>query len=551
MIKTIPWSKTDTIIKNTPNEITKGIISRTATLRHWVRQAYFPCPNEQLQQIIKNRDQQFLNLVRDTVFNQPSCPYLKLLRHVGCEFNDVQDMVNNNGLEGALHQLAEAGVWVSHDEMKGREPVRRGSAVFHFKDSDFDNPIILPQFFNATSGSSGPRTRVGISLKHYEEQLLHTSLSSVFNSISNAETGLWLPPSEWAFSRLLRFARLGFVPARWFSQVPLRPPITPIKTLIRLLGFKVVLHTCQVPVPWPILVESTKPSPVADWLCSVLRIGRGAVLVTYPSSAVRLCLWSEKKGMTLKGTVLIVAGESISRVNRETIEKSGAVCLPLFGTTESGESAEACLCAISPDDMHIYSHKFALIGRNLNFGTENGEKALLFTSLGTASPKIFLNAETGDVGIIEERACGCPWGDLGYNTHVRNVWSYAKLTAEGMTLPGSSIFRILEEDMPSILGGSPGDYQLVLEPDSAGLNNYLLSINPSVGFLDTDNTREIFIKALVSRKASSALTADFLRRAGQLHVVRRQPIVQSGGKSLPVMFLRERIDPILNKNKET
>jgi hypothetical protein len=526
--------------ENAPMKKKMGTISRTATLRHWVRQAYYPCPNEQLQQIIKSRDQQFLNLVRDTVFNQPTSPYLKLLRHIGCEFNDFQDMVKNDGLEGALHRLAEAGVWVSHDEMKGREPVCRGSAVFYFNDSDFDNPIILPQFFNATSGSSGPRTRVGISLKHYEEQLLHTSLSSVFNNISNAETGLWLPPSEWAFSRLLRFARLGFVPARWFSQVPLLPPITPIKSLIRLLGFKAVLYACQVSVPWPALVESTKPSPVVDWLVSVLRIGRCAVLVTYPSAAVRLCLWSENKGMSLKGTVLIVAGEPISRVARETIEKSGAVCLPLFGTTESGESAEACLCPISSDDMHIYLHKFALIGKNLNFSAENGEKALLFTSLGVASPKIFLNAETGDAGIIEERTCECPWGDLGYNTHVRNVWSYAKLTTEGMTLPGTSIFRILEEDMPTILGGRPGDYQLILEQDDAGLNNYLLAINPSVGFLDPNITREIFLKALVSGKASSKLAADFLRRAGQLNVVRRPPIVQSGGKSLPVMFHRKR-----------
>jgi len=144
----------------------------------------------------------------------------------------------------------------------------------------------------------------------------------------------------------------------------------------------------------------------------------------------------------------------------------------------------------------------------------------------------------GDAGIIEKRACGCPWGQLGFNLHIRNIWSYAKLSAEGMTLQGDVMFNLLEQQLPDKFGGHAGDYQLLSEPGNEGIPRYLLCVNPALGDVDTTKIRVEFLKGLSKSSNSSHFVTDFMSRADQLNVVRRLSSVQAGGKSLPVVFKR-------------
>ena len=80
-------------------------------------------------------------------------------------------------------------------------------------------------------------------------------------------------------------------------------------------------------------------------------------------------------------------------------------------------------------------------------------------------PKILINVETDDFGILEERDCGCPLGDLGLHQHLRQIRSVGKLTGRGITLVASDIVDIIEDILPGKFGGTAQDYQLVEEED--------------------------------------------------------------------------------------
>jgi hypothetical protein len=105
-----------------------------------------------------------------------------------------------------------------------------------------------------------------------------------------------------------------------------------------------------------------------------------------------------------------------------------------------------------------------------------------------------------------------------------------------MTLPGDAVFRVLEEVLPARFGGRAGDYQLTTHPCCDGLTQYDLIVSPIVGPCDETVVRAAFLDELVRTGEASGLMAEYLRRAGQLRVIRRMPGVSAGGKSLPVVL---------------
>ena len=89
--------------------------------------------------------------------------------------------------------------------------------------------------------------------------------------------------------------------------------------------------------------------------------------------------------------------------------------------------------------------------------------ALHLTTLLPSCPKLMLNVETDDYGVLSERDCGCPLGALGFRTHLHDIRSYEKLTSEGMSFLGGDLLTLVEELLPQRFGGGPADYQLVEE----------------------------------------------------------------------------------------
>ena len=85
---------------------------------------------------------------------------------------------------------------------------------------------------------------------------------------------------------------------------------------------------------------------------------------------------------------------------------------------------------------------------------------------------------------------------MGYVRHLRDVWSYAKLTTEGLTFDGAEVFRAIEQTLPARFGGRTGDYQLIARQEASGVTRYLLVVSPSVGEVDEASVRQAFLDAM-------------------------------------------------------
>jgi len=72
---------------------------------------------------------------------------------------DIENMVYEKGLEGTLTALREAGVYITFEEFKGREPMVRNGEFIHIKESDFDNPF-LRHYYQSESGDQQVREHV-------------------------------------------------------------------------------------------------------------------------------------------------------------------------------------------------------------------------------------------------------------------------------------------------------------------------------------------------------------------------------------------------------
>ena len=86
--------------------------------------------------------------------------------------------------------------------------------------------------------------------------------------------------------------------------------------------------------------------------------------------------------------------------------------------------------------------------------------------------------------MLERRACGCPFGELGFDLHLHTIRSYEKLTSEGMNFLGHDLIRLIEEVLPARFGGEPTDYQFVEDEDDDGLPGARCVVSPRVGELN-------------------------------------------------------------------
>jgi hypothetical protein len=82
---------------------------------------------EEIKRLLHNRVDRFLELIRTQVYERPGSVCLRLLKHAGCEFSDLQTHVHRHGLEATLGKLAKEGVFLTSDEFKGKRVKRTWS----------------------------------------------------------------------------------------------------------------------------------------------------------------------------------------------------------------------------------------------------------------------------------------------------------------------------------------------------------------------------------------------------------------------------------------
>jgi hypothetical protein len=398
---------------------------------------------EILARRLAGRPQAFLGLMRDAVYGHAPSVYRQILRHVGCEYGDLERLVRQEDVEGALRRLLALGVYLTVDESKGRRPVSRGSLSLRADPAGLANPLATGHVPVSSSGSRGAGTTVLMDLACIRDHGVNTALALEAFGGSGWVKGVWGVPGGAALYRILKLSSFGRRVTRWFTQVdPAAPGLHPryrwSHRLVR--GISIA---AGAPLPGPEHAPLDDPLPVARWMAGVVRRGGMPWIRTLPSSAVRACRAAVDARIDLTGACFTVSGEPVSAAKLEAIRRSGAQVTPRYGSMETGPIGYGCLVPEAPDDVHLFHDLHAIV-------QPSGDPSLFVTSLGRATPLVMLNLSLGDQATVRQRACGCPLAEYRWGTHLQAIVSREKLTAAGMTFYDTDVIRVLEGPLAAV-----------------------------------------------------------------------------------------------------
>ena len=176
-------------------------------------------------------------------------------------------------------------------------------------------------------------------------------------------------------------------------------------------------------------------------------------------------------------------------------------------------------------------------------GTASTVPALNLTALLATVPKVLLNYQADDCGIVERRNCGCALAELGYTTHLRAVRSYGKLVGEAVTLIGNEMLHILEHVLPARFGGSALDYQLLERENEQGFTRLHLVISPHIEIEDEQAVVETLQVALRRSSPAADAARSVWQQADTIQIKRQMPLTTARGKLMPLYIQRAAQDP--------
>lgn len=489
---------------------------------------------------MEEREDNFLALVHKGVLSRPESPYARLLRLAQCEYGDLEREVRTKGLNAALRSLRAAGVYVTFEEIKGRQPIVRHGESFPVTIDDFVNPRLKKGFHTESGGSTGPGTRVPQDLDHLAMIAAYQCLCYEAHGVLDVPTALWrgVLPDGSGIDNLLRMTHFGRPPAKWF--VPSPYDALPSAARFRLANDATLWigRAMGIPLPWPERVPIDHAIEVARWAAEAAA-EHGACMVNAPvSRALRVALAAREAGLNFSGVTFATAGEAPTPAKIAGIESSGAKYFTTYGLAELGRLGMGCVNRASINDLHIMHDGFELFSAPHTVeGTDIEVDALNITSLLLTTPRILINAEMDDYGIVEERDCGCPLGELGYRWHVREIHSYRKLTGEGVSLVGGELIDIIERLLPARFGGSALDYQIMEEEDQQGFTRLSLLVSPRVQIADESQV----IPAVMTELRRSSDMADSARnvwsQTNTLQLKRQDPVWTGRGKLMPLYLV--------------
>src|SRR3990170_403606 len=499
-----------------------------------------------LKERVQNREEKFLNLLEKGVFEYSKSPYLRLLSPKKITLRDIKGWVEELGLEGALENLQNEGVYFTVDEYKGKEEVSRNGLRFRLNEKEFDNPFLKAAYEVRSGATRSAGTRIRIDFDYLVQRSLYDAFLLSVHDVLNSPIANWFPvfPGAPGINSSLRFARIGNPPQKWFTQVQKgylkvnwekRWGTNYIIYMSRLLG---------VPMAKPEFVDLNNAYKVAKWASETLNYHPNCVVYTFASSAVRMCMAAKEHNLNIKGTRFFVTGEPLTPQKKKEIEAAGARTVPIYGISEAGVVAAGCNEAHPESDhCHYYKGTTGIINYKRTVPLCDCEvNSLLFTSILYESPKILLNVEMGDYGEIEKKACSCRFGELGYDMHLSGIRSFEKMTGEGVTFVDTDFIHIIEEILPARFGGKSTDYQLIEEETQNGLTRLNLLVSPRVGDVDEQQVIDTFVNGLKNSEDSPESWAqsgtEMWAQAGTIRIRRTYPIPTKRAKILPFHILK-------------
>ena len=253
------------------------------------------------------------------------------------------------------------------------------------------------------------------------------------------------------------------------------------------------------------------------------------------SRALRVSLAAQQAALDLSGTTFELNGEPVTPTKVREIERCGVKTFSTYGLSESGRIGMGCVNPLEPGDVHFLHDAFALITHPRQVGDFDLQvPAFHITTLLPETGKVMFNLEVDDCGIVEERSCNCELEHVGYTTHLRDVYSYQKLTGEGVTLVGSEMLWILEEVLPGRFGGSSLDYQLLEQEDEKGFTRLYLVVSPRIDLPEDREVIAVVLNALGKASPMANAARTVWQDAEIFRVKRAEPIWTRRGKYLPL-----------------
>ncbi len=480
------------------------------------------------------RGQSFARVLQHAVFENPSSPYRRLFDWSGIRADDVDAMLRADGLEATLERLHDAGIFITLEEFKGLRPIVRPGLELPVRAADFDNPLSARQYEARTGGSGGRARRILLGLDLLAHESAYHALFYDAMGAGERPVAMWLPapPGAVGIKNALIRARLGRPIVRWFSQTRLAD--APFRHRAFAHATMSAAGIAGSGIPRPKHVPAGDAGDIASWMADQRMKGRPAILLTLPSAAVRTCAAALDRRLDIAGSFFVLVGEPLTAAKADAIAAAGAGASCHYAMVEAGMIGLACHAPREPDEVHLVSDKIATIQRERMVDTkERTVPALLHTTLLPAAPKVMLNVESGDYGVLETRDCGCGALPPVFRRHLHTIRSYEKLTGEGMHFLGTDLLCLLESVLPGRYGGNGTDYQLV-EREENGLTKVSLVVSPSVGTLESAEVVETVLAFLRQRGIGQRLMAEVWTNGRTLELERAEPHVTPAGKILPL-----------------
>ncbi len=491
---------------------------------------------------MQEREANFLRMVERGIFGYPASPYLPLLKLAGCELGDIRDMVRTKGMDATLRSLREAGVYVSFEEFKGRQPIERDGIVVPVGPRTFDNPYTRHAYEAESGGTTGAGTRVAHDLDDIASRSPLAMLAHDAQGSLSVPKAVWrgVLPNAVGVGIMLSSSLTGHLPERWFSPTSSRDRRTPMKFRIANLCIVEVARLHGVPIPRPEHVTLDQAAIVARWAAEKLKEHPVCHVNTSGGMAVRVSLAAQEEGLDLTGAMLNLGGEPPTPAKVRAVGKSGARHIANYHCSGVGAIGFGCANPVDCNDQHFVAAHLAMIQFPRTVpGMDFEVNAFNMTSLMPTAPKILLNVEIDDYGTVEERSCGCPLGELGLTTHIRDIRSFRKLTGEGITLIGSDMEYILDTVLPERFGGSLIDYQLWEEEDEQGLTRLTLIVSPRVQLDDEQAVIDTVLQTLTTMNSGAEGARAIWAQAGSLRIKRAEPFWTSRGKLMPLHLVKQ------------
>ena len=488
---------------------------------------------EPIREQLENREDRWLDMVRRAIFEVPENPYARMFALADCSHADLVQEVGRHGIEATLKRLRAAGVHLTHDEFKGATEIVRASQVIEAPKGSFVNPLAWGWFGGSSGGSRSAGTVTLAGTEHLVHLSTYQALAIEEYDLKKRAYVIVRPTLPAVAGMLLCVLHARLLPdcGPWFSFGGTLKDSAHYRALTRYIVAVARWHGGSA--PWPRTLPHNDFLAVAQDIADRKKRGVLSTLQAVASTGVRVAAAALEANLDISETVFISGGEALTEGKRRVLEAAGIQPQPSYWVSEIGQIGQSCNAIRRGNEVHIFEDSVGVINHpHAVPGSDRIVPALLLTSLFPFAPHVLINVEMADAGEIVDEPCDCTYSRMGFHRRIRNIFSYGKLTGQGMTLVGTDIVRILEIELPEKFGGSAADYQLV-EREGPQQTELALRVRPTVPLTSKDDVREYFLRALRSHYGG-ALASRVWDHSEAFSVEIGEPLENKAGKILPL-----------------